>query len=368
MRKRKICCVFNYNPLYRYPIYKAMAEEFNCDFFFGDTVFEPLKAFDATKLNGLKKIMKVKRFRSFKWYLNIKDLFNSQYTHYILTGEPFCLTNWIILLYAHFCNKKVLLWCHGQNTDVKKWAQRLFLSTFYNLSNGILLYGEHAQPYMMQLGCKENKLFYIHNSLDTELQTSLFKKQKRTSIYQDYFGNKNPVVIYIGRIQKRKKVDQLVKAIAQLQKENYSVNLVIVGAITDDKSIKECVKEHRIENQVWFYGPSFTEEKNAELLYNADVCVSPGNVGLTSIHSLSYGTPVISNNNFEKQMPEYAAIIPNVTGDFFIENSITDMANYIKKWTSLSFEDRESCRLAARKTILEHWSINYQINLLKEVL
>ena len=41
----------------------------------------------------------------------------------------------------------------------------------------------------------------------------------------------------------------------------------------------------------------------------SDLTVSPGNIGLTAIHSLSYGTPVCSHSNFNNQMPESEAII-----------------------------------------------------------
>ena len=55
----------------------------------------------------------------------------------------------------------------------------------------------------------------------------------------------------------------------------------------------------------------YNEEANAELLYNASVCVCPAEVGLTAIHSLLFGTPVVSNDNFDEQMPEFESIIPN---------------------------------------------------------
>lgn len=366
----KVCCVFNYNPLYRYPIYSAMAEKFDCDFYFGDTVFEPLKSFDANKLKGFKGFIKAKKtkFKSFVWHSNIAPIFNRKYSHYILTGDSSMIVNWLIILYAKISGKKVFLWTHGVNSRVEKTTTRILLKAFYGLVEGVLLYSEHARPYMIELGCKERKMHYIHNSLDTEEQTRLYKNIQPTTIYRNYFNNSNPVVLYIGRIQKRKKVDQLVNAIAKLKDERYYVNLVIVGNVTDDNSIGQCVKDNNLDNQVWFYGPSYDEVNNAELLYNADVCVSPGNVGLTSIHSLSYGTPVLSNNNFETQMPEYTAIIPGVTGDFFVENSIEDMARFIKKWTNINAEKRHRCREMARKIIEEEWSVGYQINILSKVL
>ena len=43
------------------------------------------------------------------------------------------------------------------------------------------------------------------------------------------------------------------------------------------------------------------------------MCVSPGNVGLTAIHSLTYGTPVLTHDNFNFQMPEAEAIEENIS-------------------------------------------------------
>jgi len=32
---KKLCCIFNYNPHYRFPIYREMDLKLNCDFFGG---------------------------------------------------------------------------------------------------------------------------------------------------------------------------------------------------------------------------------------------------------------------------------------------------------------------------------------------
>lgn len=367
----KLCCFFNHCPFYRFPIYSAIDKEFDAEFYFNDCIEFGSKPFDVNQLKGFKSFVHGYFTKLKKGYVvntNISPLFNWKYTHYILTGDPSFLANWLILIYGVLFRKKVFLWCHGINAPIKKKSWRFLMSCFYGMAEGILLYGEHAIPYMKDLGCKEERMFCIHNSLDTELQTRLYNTELKSNIYKEHFGNDNPIVIYIGRIQKRKKVDQLVKAIYLLHNEGINVNLVIVGNIMDDDSIQKCVSDYNLEEQVWFYGPSYTEETNSLLLYNSDVCVSPGNVGLTCIHALSYGTPVISNDNFETQMPEYAAIVPDKTGDFYKENDIADMAKVLKKWIRIDIDKRTNCRIIARNTVLKNWSVQYQINLLKSVL
>ena len=76
---------------------------------------------------------------------------------------------------------------------------------FYCSADILLMYNNYNWKYMVELGCETNKLRTIHNSLDTSLQSSIFKDLKTSNLFQEHFGNDDPVVIYIGRIQKRKK-------------------------------------------------------------------------------------------------------------------------------------------------------------------
>lgn len=84
----KICCFFNYPPHYRFPIYKAMSETFDCDFFFGDTVFEPIRKFDVNNLNGFKQNFKAvkTKFKGYVWYKGCLQLFRFKYDYYINTA------------------------------------------------------------------------------------------------------------------------------------------------------------------------------------------------------------------------------------------------------------------------------------------
>lgn len=366
----RLCCFFLHCPFYRYPIFKAMSDIFNCDFYFNDYVPNAPKSFDVRTLPGFESFLKGYNlnFRGYIWNSGFRQILKQHYTHFLLSGDPSYILNWLIVIYAKLTNKRVYLWCHGQKSPVKRRVTRLYCKLFYSHVDGIFVYGEHVIPNMVDIGCRPEIIHPIHNSLDTDVQNAIYSCIKESEIYHVHYGNDNPVVIYIGRIQKRKKVDQLIEAIDILRNEGILVNLVIVGDPMDDYSIPSLVEDKKLEKQVWFYGPSYNEDINAELIYNADVCVSPGNVGLTCIHALSYGTPVVSNNNFNTQMPEYEAIEVGVTGSFFIENDINDIANHIKKWIGLSCGARDAIRMAARRKILEEWSIDYQIKTFSTVI
>lgn len=364
----KVCCVFNYNPLYRLPIYRAMDKEFDCDFYFGDTVFQPMKSFDPKELKGFKGYIKAKRIRSFVWHSGISGIFNKNYTHYIIGGNPGLIVTWLILLYAKITGKKVFLWTHGIKQDNLSFKERLMSKLYFKTSTGILMYNSYFCKNMTKIGCKKEKLHIIHNSLDTALQTALYKTLYPSNIFREHFKNDSPTILYIGRIQRVKKTEQILDAMSVLRSRGTDLNLVVIGSNVDDDIFEAKMKEYGLEKRVWMYGPCFEEEKNAELIYNASVCVSPGNVGLTCMHALSYGTPVVTNDNFRMQMPEFEAIIDGKTGSFFHEDNIEDLAENIRRWVMLSDEKRDECRRIARKTIVDEWSVDYQIKLLTKLL
>jgi glycosyltransferase involved in cell wall biosynthesis len=83
-----------------------------------------------------------------------------------------------------------------------------------------------------------------------------------------------------------------------MRSRGFFCNAVLIGDGEDRLRLEGIVKERGVNKQVWFYGACYDEKQNAELIYNADMCVVPGDVGLTAIHSMMFGTPVISHNYF----------------------------------------------------------------------
>lgn len=94
----------------------------------------------------------------------------------------------------------------------------------------------------------------------------------------------------------------LVNAVAELKTKGENYNLVFVGNGLEGENLKARVKGLGLTDEVWFYGVCYDEKTNAELIYNADLCVAPGTVGLTAMHTMVFGTPVISHNDFKWQM------------------------------------------------------------------
>lgn len=365
----RTCCIFNIGAHYRAPIYRLMDKELNCDFYIGDKVSSLIKKMNYKELLGFKKeLNNYFLIGNTYWQKGAIRTIFSNYKNYIITGEPNCLSTWLILLLARMTSKKTFLWTHGwygRETRMKKFVKTIF----FGLANHVLLYGEYARDLMIKEGFKPNKLHCIYNSLDYDIQLEVRKSLKETDIFSKKFGNDYPVLCYVGRIQKVKRLDMLIESMVILKnKYKKSLNLVIVGKESEDTDINELIKINKLSDNVWFYGPSYDENELGMIFYNSNLCVSPGNVGLTAIHSLTYGCPTITHNSFENQGPEFESITPGITGDFFEEKSIDDLALKINTWLELHPNNDDTIRNECYKVIDDKYNPHYQIQLLKSLL
>jgi glycosyltransferase involved in cell wall biosynthesis len=365
--KNRICCIFNLAPHYNEPIYKLMDSELQCDFYLGDRVPYSIKLMDYFSLVGYKKSLSYTRIIShFYWQKGAVPLAFKSYKHYILTGEPYCVSTWLVLILNRLTGRKSYLWTHGwygNENGLKKIIKRIF----FGLSNKVLLYGDYAKDLMIKEGFDPNKLITVYNSLDYNTQLKVRKNLKETLVYKNHFQNEYPVLLYVGRIQNRKKIELLIDAINVLYKSESYYNLILIGNPSDETNVNELVGAYGLEEYVWFFGPCYDESVLGELIYNADVCVVPGDIGLTVMHSFAYGTPVITHDNFSEHGPEFEAIESQITGGFFNEGSVNDLCSKIKDWTCINKEQREVVRQKCYEVIHEKYNSNNQISIFKKL-
>jgi glycosyltransferase involved in cell wall biosynthesis len=237
----------------------------------------------------------------------------------------------------------------------------LLKKIFFSLASGIFLYGNYAKKLMIDKGFKEDKLHLIYNSLDYDEQIAIRKTLTLSNIFKNHFKNNYPNLIFIGRLTKVKQLDILLYALFKLNQ----YNLTLVGDGEMKEKLSDLAKNMNLEDRIWFYGASYNETELSELIYNADLCVSPGNVGLTAMHAMVYGCPVITHDNFPYQMPEFEAIESGKTGIFFKQNNINSLVETIQKWFQSEF-DRETIRLNCYKVIDEKYNPHYQLKILKQ--
>lgn len=366
---KKICLIFDTAPRYRESVYATIDQSYDCDWYFGD-VRSGVKEMDLAHLKNVNHYSILGNINKLYWQSGIiKLLFDNHYDIYIIGFETRAVSKWAFILLAFFFKRKkrIYVWTHGWYGK-ESIILRLMKRFMFNHIAGTFLYGNYARSLMIDEGIDGNKLFVIHNSLHYDQQKLLRDIIPPSRLFNDHFNNCFPVIIFIGRLTKVKRLDMLLSAVDMLSKHDEFYNIVLIGDGVEKDNLINQAKQLGLMERIWFYGGCYDEMINAEFIINADLCVSPGNVGLTAIHSLSLGCPVITHSSFEWQMPEFEAIKKDVTGDFFERDDVESLAQTISKWFDTHRKNREEVRLACYHEVDTQWNPYFQIDVIKNVI
>lgn len=115
------------------------------------------------------------------------------------------------------------------------------------------------------------------------------------------FSNDDFVLLFLSRINYKKGIDILVKAIYLLKNDNKKVKLLIAGGDSNGylKQINKLIEDLELNGEIKYVGMLENEDK-ADAFLGSDCFVLPSlneNYGIAVVESLLYGLPVIISDN-----------------------------------------------------------------------
>ncbi len=379
----QIAIVYPYLPHYRKAIFRKLSQSTAPLFtLISDSVsYSQVQTIDhqlselEIERGGLRWILVKNIFIKKKWLWQkgiLKISFSDQFDGFIFLGNPYFLSTWVAAFILKIRTKPVFLWTHGlykQEKGLKRFIRKLY----YRLADGLFIYENYARDLLIKEGFDPNKIHLIYNSLDYDVQKKNREKlsEKKLSELKSrmFKNNKLPQLIFVGRLTKQKKLYEIIEALNVLKCQGVDVNFIFVGEAEDPiiDMLKSLVNKYSLNDNVIFFGGCYEEDILYNLIASSDICISPGEVGLTAIHCLSYGTPVITHNNFCEQMPEFEAIKPGFSGDFFNQADILDLSNKIKNWLDTK-TNREQIRKDCYEIIDTRYNPTFQMRVIINTL
>lgn len=293
----------------------------------------------------------------------ISKCLKSKFDFGVFLGDMYCFSTWIGAIICQFRGIRVIFWGHGIYGNESK-LKLFFRKTFYRLADQHLLYERRAKSIMHSHGFKPNNLYVVFNSLDYDTHKALrykFENLNKSEVFPFFSNSLLPVIVFVGRLTAVKKLNLLLDAVKMINSESVRVNLLFIGEGPVKESLEFDGKVGLVNRWLHFLGACYNEETIGKFLSTSDLCISPGNVGLTAIHSLSLGTPVVTHNNFSNQMPEAEAIIDGYNGFFFKENDLEDLKEKILIWFN-SRSNRNLLKDRCYEIIDKYYNPYYQIN------
>jgi glycosyltransferase involved in cell wall biosynthesis len=291
---------------YRFPLFQALARRQGIDLtlVYGQpSPFSALKSVEPPEEAGCFRLHN--RYWGKKerlvWSSGLlKFLWKQRFEVTIAEFNPRIVSNVVACLLTYFSRNRFVWWGHGLSPESldSNWITSIRLKLI-QLSDGIVLYEESMAKHLTDLGVPPERIYVARNTIDTAAIERLRN--------DDFPGNRDRI-LYVGRLVPGKKLDLLIQAfgIARSDVRN-DLRLTIVGDGPERDNLSQEVDRLNLSDRVELLPGTYDEEMLSGYFNGSMISVTPGYVGLSVIHCLAYGLPVITAIG-EPHSPEFAAL------------------------------------------------------------
>lgn len=198
----------------------------------------------------------------------------------IMDANPRCLSTSAAVRWMHARGRPVLGWGLGAPPLAGPLAgirQRRRASLLHQF-DALIAYSRRGAEEYAALGFPRDRIFVAYNAVSPAPAHPL---PSRPPAFQEV-----PLILFVGRLQARKRVDDLLRACARIQ----HVRLVIVGDGPERPRLEALAAQ--VFPRAEFVGAKHGDELKP-FFEAADLFVLPGTGGLAVHEAMSYGLPVI---------------------------------------------------------------------------
>ena len=174
---------------------------------------------------------------------------------------------------------------------------------FYNKCELVTAPSQYLIDYMIGYGLKQ-KSRALSNPIDVSNFSPVKNEEEKKEI-KNRFGFSEKTILYTGRLAKEKHIDDIIRALAIVNKDLSNINLAISGHGSAEGELKKLVEDLGVKEKVNFLG--FVDKEVYPLVYKASdlfvVMSTAESQCISLILAMVTGLPVIGAN--ARALPEY---------------------------------------------------------------
>ena len=225
-----------------------------------------------------------------------------------------------------------LLYAHGEEILIAQTSRKLawLLPQIYRGAAAIIANSHHTKMLLQELGIDASKIHVIHPGV--HMQSFCASPEAAQRIHQKHRLGTGPVLLTVGRLQRRKGQDMVIQALPRIRESMPQVKYVIVGTGEEFTTLTTLAQALGVQDRVVFAG-NVPDQELAAYYAACDVFIMPnrqigGDIegfGMVYLEAGAAGKPVIGG----KSGGTDDAILDDVTGIRVDGNSSVELANTV---------------------------------------
>lgn len=262
-------------------------------------------------------------FKKFGLFLWQKDLSLRGLTRgdvIVICGDVHQLSSLWIALCAKCRGIKVVWWGHHRTATSTNRAVAIRLWFAKRLSDVFLAYTRTGIEFLESFGFKRGRVFATGNTIDQAPIKAALQAIKPMS-------TERPLLLCCGVMREKIHLELAIRALADSRLK--TADLAVIGDGPMKAKWQELATELGVADRITWLPGTRDQMVMAPWFLKSKAFVYPGSIGLSILHSFSYGLPVITHGNSAHQMPEFEVMEDGKTGFCFKEGDEADLAEKI---------------------------------------
>ncbi len=280
----------------------------------------------------------------------------TKYDYIILEGATNIVNNIPICSFLKKRGKPYIVWDAGRRKNARmngprRMAQGVLEYVWKNAA-AIMAYSSLAKAYFTGIGIPEKKVFVCHNTLyvgDFDRQIRAITDAQVQQVREQYVPKGGKLVLYVGAVEPRKRVEDLIDAFRLVRKTIPDAALLVIGGGEQLEQLRAATEN----DDIFLPGPIV--EGVIGYFLAADLFALPSEGGLSLNQAMICGKPVIASS---ADGTELDLIRDGENGFLFAEGNVSALADKIVE--VLSDDARCTQMGAASRSVIDN-SINEKV-------
>src|SRR5262249_51787757 len=147
-----------------------------------------------------------------------------------------------------------LIYAHGEEIQISLTSRKLawLLPKIYNASSAIIANSKNTKSLLESIGVQSEKIYVIHPGVD--LASFRVEDDAALKIRQRHNLGESPVMLTVGRMQRRKGHDMVIKALPAIAQQVPEVKYLIVGVGEEQATLYKIAQDMGVLERVVFAG------------------------------------------------------------------------------------------------------------------
>lgn len=353
-QRSRCLVVYDHLPHYRFGVFSRLESAEDWDFSFAAAERSRNGSIEAIPFGLLSRGIALQNFwlGPFLWQRGLLRTLGESFDCVIFLGSVTNVSTWVGALQCRVLRRPVYFWTIGWHRP-ERGVKRVIRMAFYRLADHLMLYGTDAARLGAEMGYPPEKMTVIGNSHSSS-SSGDYDEMSSKDLAALLPPRGTACVGAVVRLNPEKRLDLLIKAVALLRSGGEELSVLLVGAGPVAPEVRAMADEMGVP--LYLTGAVHSKESLKHVYERLTVTVLPERAGLTVMQSMEFGVPVVTVDDPHRQVPEFRAVVPGVTGEMYSPGDVNGLAAALGRALANVRSDPAGVAQACREEVRLRWS------------